>query len=179
MAMTAVAQQQDEYLVIGKYRFKTKNNWVNFGSGPNFYPSYNFTNANLNIDYNFFREDKLYHIGYTNNSKNYFFGGGARTYLHIINGGIGKCLEKQYWKVAAFAGPSFVFTSYYPNDSTQTINKKKSFHVGLHLQPQLIFKPVYDFGLSICPFFNLNPIQSVFGVSICVYASNAMDKRKR
>ena len=33
---------------IGDYRFKSRNNWVLFGFGPNFKPSLpNFTNANM------------------------------------------------------------------------------------------------------------------------------------
>ncbi len=75
--------------------------------------------------------------------------------------------------------PNIVFTNYYPNDTAKTISGQNSFGIGIQLQTELIFKPVYDFGFGIIPFVNINTVQSVAGFTFCIYGSNAMTKKMR
>ncbi len=167
--------------VIGDYQFKTRNNWLLFGFGPNFVPTLsNFTNANMQIDFNYYdKMDRLWQVGYTASTLDYIAFGGATIYLHSINVGRGKVIEKQYWKAAAFVGPSLVYTNYYPFDSTKTINETKTFGVGIQAQVQFVLKPVYDFGVAFAPFINVNTAQTVAGISICIYGSNALVRKVR
>lgn len=181
--LTQLARAQDskfEEYYIGEYKFKTRNNWVQFGLGPNFYPNlYKLTNSNLNIDYNFYtKSDRLFQVGYTANSRFYLFDGG-KIYLHDFHFGMGKRIEKQYWKAAIFVGPSVVYSGFFPLDSAKTFRGDKSLGVGIRIQPQLILKPVYDFGISFAPFVTINTVQSVAGLSICIYGSNAMVRKIR
>lgn len=168
----------EEYY-IGEYRFKTRNNWVLFGFGPNVKPSLpNFTNANMELSFNYYdRLDRLWQLSYQASTLNYLAFGGATVYLNSFNVGRGKVIEKQYYKIAAFAGPSLVYTNYYPNDSTKTINQDKTFGLGIQGQLQFIIKPVYDFGISISPFVNINTVQSVAGITLSIYGSNAMERK--
>ena len=164
---------------IGDYRFKSRNNWVLFGFGPNFKPSLpNFTNANMELSFNYYdRLDRLWQLSYQTSTLNYLAFGGATVYLNAFNVGRGKVIEKQYYKIAAFAGPSLVYTNYYPYDSTKTINQDKTFGIGLQAQLQFIIKPVYDFGFSISPFVNVNTVQTVAGITLAIYGSNAMERK--
>lgn len=165
---------------IGEYKFKERNNWITFGFGPNFYPSIsNFVNANMSLDIHFFdKQDRLWNAGYQAHSRNYLAYGGASIYLHELKFGRNLYrVEKQYWKVAAFAGPSIGYSNYFPTDTTKTINGDKEIGVGLQAKVELIYKPVYDFGIAIVPFVNVNTIQTVAGITICVYGSNALVKQ--
>jgi hypothetical protein len=166
---------------IGEYKFKERNNWVTFGFGPNFYPSIsNFVNANMSLDLHYFdKQDRLWNIGYRAHTQNYLAFGGASVYLHELKFGRGVYrVEKQYWKYAAFIGPSFGYTNYYPTDTLKTISGEKTFGVGIQAQAEIIFKPIYDFGIAIVPFVNFNTTQTVAGITLCVYGSNAMIRNK-
>lgn len=166
---------------IGGYKFKERNNWFLFGFGPTFYPSIkNINNANLSIDYHYFdAKDRLWQVGYRAITQEYLLFGAATIYLHEFK--YARALyrvEKQYWKMAGFIGPNFDYAAYYPTDTAKSIRGDKTIGVGLHAQAQFILKPVYDFGLAISPFVNVNTIQTVAGITISVYASNAMIKKK-
>lgn len=165
---------------IGNYKFKERNNWVTFGFGPNFYPSYaNFVNANMSLDFHYFdKQDRLWNVGYSAHTQNYLAFGGASVYLHELKFGRGVYrMEKQYWKFAAFVGPSLGYTNYYPTDTLKTISGEKTFGVGIQAQGEIIFKPVYDFGVALVPFVNFNTTQTVVGITLCIYGSNAMVKK--
>lgn len=164
---------------IGDYKFKERNNWFLFGFGPTFYPSIsNINNANFSVDYHFFdKKDRLWHTGYRAITQEYLAFGGATIYLHELKMGTGLFrVEKQYWKLAGFAGPSLDYASYYPMDTTKSISGKKTFGVGVQAQVEFMIKPVYDFGIAISPFVNINTVQTVAGITISVYSSNAMVK---
>jgi hypothetical protein len=47
----------------------------------------------------------------------------------------------------------------------------------LQAQLQFIVKPVYDFGFSISPFVNVNTVQTVAGITLAIYGSNAMERK--
>lgn len=167
---------------IGEYKFKERNNWFTFGFGPNFYPSIsNFVNANMNVDFHYFDKlDRLWNVGYRANTQNYLAVGGASVYLHELKYGRGVYrVEKQYWKFAAFVGPAITYTNYYPTDTLKTIAGDKTFGVGIQAQAEIIYKPIYDFGIALTPFVNINTAQSVVGISLSIYGSNALVKKPR
>ncbi len=162
---------------IGDYKFKERNNWFLFGFGPTFFPSIpNINNANFSMDYHFFdKSDRLWQAGYSAITQEYLAFGGATVYLHELKFGRGVYrTESQYWKLAGFVGPSIDYASYYPLDTTKSIKGTKSIGVGIQAQMEFIFKPVYDFGIALTPFININTVQSVAGITISVYSSNAM-----
>lgn len=164
---------------IGDYKFKERNNWFLLGFGPTFYPNIpSITNANFSVDYHYFdKKDRLWHAGYSAITQEYLALGGATIYLHELKYGRGLYrVEKQYWKMAGFIGPSFDYASYYPMDTTKSIAGKRTFGVGIQAQAEFIYKPVYDFGIAISPFININTVQTVAGITISVYTSNAMVK---
>ncbi len=167
---------------IGEYKFKERNNWVTFGFGPNVYPSIsNFVNANMSIDYHYFDKlDRLWNVGYRAHTQNYLAFGGASVYLHEFkfSRGIYR-VEKQYWKFAGFVGPSLGYTNYYPTDTLRTISGEKSFGIGIQVQAEIIFKPVYDFGVALVPFVNVNTTQTVAGITLCIYGSNALVRKPK
>lgn len=161
---------------IGKDKFKERNNWFTIGFGPNLYPSIkNFTNGNMSIDYHFFdKKDRMWNAGYRASTNGYLAFGGASIYLHELKFGRGVYrVEKQYWKFAGYIGPNFDFTSYYPTDTLKTISGVRTYGVGIQLKADIIYKPVYDFGIALSPFVNVNTIQSVIGITFSVYGSNA------
>ena len=167
---------------IGEYKFKERNNWVTFGFGPNFYPSIsNFVNANMSLDFHYFDKlDRLWNVGYRAHTQNYLAFGGASVYLHELKmtRGIYR-VEKQYWKFAGFVGPSVGYTNYYPTDTLKTISGEKTFGVGIQMQAEIIYKPVYDFGIALIPFVNINTTQTVAGITLCIYGSNALVHKPR
>lgn len=165
---------------IGDYKFKERNNWVLFGFGPTFYPVIkNINNANFCVDYHFFdKKDRLWFTGYRAITQEYLALGGGTIYLHDFKFGRSVYrIEKQYWKVAGFIGPSFNYAAYYPLDTARSIKGDKTFGVGIQAQAEIILKPVYDFGISVTPFINYNTIQPVAGLTISVYGSNAMIRK--
>lgn len=164
---------------IGDYKFKERNNWFLFGFGPTFYPSIpNINNANFAVDYHFFdKKDRLWNGGYRAITQEYLAFGGATIYLHELKFGRGVYrVEKQYWKFAGFVGPSFNYAAYYPLDTAKSIQGTKTIGVGLQAQAEIIFKPVYDFGIAVSPFISVNTVQNAIGVTISIYSSNAMVK---
>jgi hypothetical protein len=166
---------------IGNDKFKERNNWVTFGFGPNFYPSINnFVNANMSLDLHYFdKQDRLWNVGYRANTQDYLVFGGATVYLHELKLGRGIYrVEKQYWKYAAFIGPSIGYTNYYPTDTTKSISGKRTIGIGVQAQAEIVFKPVYDFGIALIPFVSFNTTQTVMGITLCVYGSNALVKSK-
>lgn len=165
---------------IGEYKFKERNNWFLFGFGPTFYPSIkNINNANFNVDYHYFdKKDRLWFAGYRAITQEYLAFGGGTIYLHDFKFGRSVYrIEKQYWKLAGFVGPSFNYAAYYPLDTVKSLKGDKTIGVGIQAQAEIILKPVYDFGISFTPFINFNTIQPVAGLSICIYASNAMIRK--
>lgn len=178
---TAAATSTKKFLeyYIGEYKFKERNNWFLFGFGPTLYPNIkNINNANFSVDYHFFdKKDRLWHAGYSAITQEYLVLGGGTIYLHELKFSRGvHRVEKQYWKFASFIGPSLNYTSYYPTDTLKSIKAEKTFGVGIQAQTEIIFKPVYDFGISMSPFVNINTVQNVFGITISVYSSNALVK---
>lgn len=164
---------------IGDYKFKERNNWFLFGFGPTFYPSIpNINNANFSVDYHFFdKKDRLWSGGYSAITQEYLAFGGATIYLHELKFSRGLYrVEKQYWKFAGFIGPSIDYAAYYPTDTTKSIAGTRTFGVGIQAQTEFIFKPVYDFGIAVSPFINVNTVQTVAGITISIYSSNAMIK---
>ena len=178
---TSTAKASKKFLeyYIGDYKFKERNNWFLFGFGPTLYPNIpKINNANFSIDYHFFdKKDRLWSAGYSAISQEYIAFGGGTIYLHELkfSRGIHR-VEKQYWKFASFIGPSLNYTSYYPTDTTKSIKGTKTYGVGIQAQTEIIFKPVYDFGISMSPFVNINTVQSVAGITISIYSSNALVK---
>ncbi len=179
-------QAQREYpdYQIGNYIFKSRNNWVTGGAGLNYHPKINskfMATVNLNIDYSFFLPKKNYLLqtGYTASSHQFIFGGAPIYYMSNLRFAIGTAYEWQYFKVAGFAGPSLSTTKVFLNDVDKTNAGKREYTPGLHLQLQLILKPIYDLGISINPFYSINSIQSVAGVTFGFYGSNAMKKKLR
>jgi hypothetical protein len=167
---------------IGDYKFKERNNYFLFGAGPNFSPQYkNFVNSNMSIDFHYFdKKDRQWMVGYQTHSQEYLIFGGASIYLNSIK--YGRSLytkETQYWKFAGIVAPNFVFSSFFPSDTVRTLSGKRAYGVGIQIQPEIIFKPVYDFGIALSPFININNIQTVTGITISVYGSNAMVKKMR
>lgn len=161
---------------IGKDKFKERNNYFTLGFGPNFYPSLkNITNANMSVDYHYFdKKDRMWNAGYRASTNGYLAFGGAIIYLHELKFGRGLYrVEKQYWKFAGYIGPSLDYTTYYPTDTTKSIKGEKSFGVGVQFKTDFIYKPVYDFGIAVSPFVNINTVQSVVGITLSVYGSNA------
>jgi hypothetical protein len=179
------SKKKREYLQynIGPYKFKERNNYLTFGFGANFYPSLvnPDDNGNFSIDLHFFdKQDRFWHVGYQSNAQSYLFSSGNFVYLHALK--MSRALyhrEKQYFKVAAFIGPSFDYTRYYPTDTVKSLAAEPSFGVGIQSQVEFILKPVYDFGIAITPFVNVNTIQTVFGVTVSFYGSNAMVKKNK
>lgn len=171
----------EEYY-IGDYKFKERNNYFLFGAGPNFYPNYkNFVNSNLSLDFHYFdKKDRQWIVGYQSHSQEYLIFGGASIYLNSFK--FGRSLyrvENQYWKFAGYIAPTFDFASYYPADTLKTFSGKTTYGVGIQIQPEIIFKPVYDFGIALSPFVNFNTVQTVAGITISVYGSNALIKKMR
>ena len=167
---------------IGKYRFRERNNYLTLGFGLNFYPKLTNpkSNGNISIDYHFFdKKDRIWSVGYQGNSQSYFLKSGNFTYLHSLK--VSRALyttEKQYYKIAAYIGPSIDYTRYYPNDTLKSLNADRSLGIGIQSQVEFIFKPTYDIGLAIIPFINVNTIQTVVGITFSFYGSNAMVKQK-
>ena len=164
---------------IGDYKFKERNNWFLFGFGPTFYPSIpSNTNANFSVDFHYFdKKDRLWNAGYSAISQGYLALGAGTIYLHELKFSRGLYrVEKQYFKMAAFIGPSVDYTSYYPSDTTKSIAGTRSYGVGIQAKADFIYKPIYDFGIAVSPFINVNTIQTVAGITISVYSSNAMVK---
>lgn len=167
---------------IGDYKFKQRNNYFLFGSGPNFSPHYkNFVNSNMSIDFHYYdKKDRQWMVGYQAHSQDYLILGGASIYLNSIKYGRSLyTLETQYWKFAGIVAPNFVFSSFYPSDTVKTLSGVRTYGIGLQIQPEIIFKPVYDFGIALSPFININTIQTVTGITISIYGSNAMVKKMR
>lgn len=171
----------EEYY-IGDYKFKERNNYFLFGAGPTFYPNYtNFINSNMSIDFHFFdKKDRQWMIGYQAQSQDYLILGGALIYLNAFKfGRTVYRVENQYWKFAGIIAPTFDFASYYPSDTLKTLSGKTTYGVGIQIQPEIIFKPVYDFGIALSPFVNINTVQTVAGLTISIYGSNALVKKMR
>lgn len=167
---------------IGDYKFKERNNYFLFGSGPNFYPNYkNFVNSNLSLDFHYFdKKDRQWLLGYQLHSQEYLILGGASIYLNSFKFGRSVYrVEKQYWKFAGFIAPTFTFSNFFPADTLRTIAGKTSYGVGIQIQPEIIFKPVYDFGIALSPFVNFNTVQTVAGITLSIYGSNALVKKMR
>ncbi len=167
---------------IGDYKFKERNNYFLFGAGPTFYPNYkNFVNSNMSIDFHFFdKKDRQWMLGYQAQSQEYLILGGALIYLNTFK--FGRTVyryESQYWKFAGVIAPTFNFASYYPSDTVKTLSGKTTYGVGIQIQPEIIFKPVYDFGIALSPFVNINTVQTVAGLTISIYGSNALVKKMR
>jgi hypothetical protein len=171
----------EEYY-IGDYKFKERNNYFLFGTGPTFYPNFkNFVNSNLSLDFHFFdKKDRQWVIGYQSQSQEYLIFGGASIYLNTFKfGRTAYRIEKQYWKFVGVIAPTFDFASYYPADTLKTFTGKTTYGVGIQIQPEFIFKPIYDFGIALSPFVNFNTVQTVAGITISVYGSNALVKKMR
>lgn len=181
--LVPVEKKKKEYqqYYIGEYKFKERNSYITFGFGFNFYPKLvnPSDNGNFSIDLHFFdKKDRFWHAGYQGNSQSYLLTSGNYVYLHSLK--FTRALymqEKQYFKMAAFIGPSTHFTRYYPTDTLKSLAAEPSFGVGIQTHVEFIFKPVYDFGIAIIPFVNVNTIQSVAGITIAFYGSNAMVKK--
>ncbi len=167
---------------IGDYKFKERNNYLSFGFGPSFYPQFDgINNANLSVDFHYFDKlDRQWLLGYQAHYQNYLLSGGPFVYLNSIK--FGRALyrkEAQYFKWVTYAVPNVLFTNYYPTDTVKTLSGKYSIGVGLQIQTEFFFKPVYDFGVGVSPFVNLNTIQTVAGLTFTIYGSNAMSKKMR
>ena len=167
---------------IGDYKFKERNNYVSFGFGPSFYPQFDdINNANVSVDFHYFdKQDRQWLVGYQAHYQNYLLSGGPFVYLNSLK--FGRALyrrESQYFKWVTYAVPNVLFTNYYPTDTLKTLSGDYSIGVGLQIQTEFFFKPVYDFGVGVSPFVNFNTIQTVAGLTFTIYGSNAMTKKMR
>lgn len=174
-------KKEYQQFYIGDYKFKERNSYLTFGFGLNFYPKLvnPNQNGNFSIDLHFFdKKDRFWHAGYQGNSQSYLLNSGNYVYLHSLK--FTRALyvqEKQYFKMAAFIGPSAHFTRYYPTDTVKSLAAEPSFGIGIQSQVEFVFKPVYDIGIAVIPFVNVNTIQTVVGVTFAFYGSNAMVRK--
>ncbi len=179
LALVPAEKKPKQFLeyYIGDYKFKERNNWFLFGFGPTFIPNIpKINNANFSVDYHFFdKKDRLWHAGYSAITQEYLAFGGATIYLNELKLSRGVYrVEKQYWKAAGFIGPSFDYAAYYPLDTARSIKGDGTLGIGIQAQFEFVYKPVYDFGIAITPFINVNTVQSVAGITLSIYSSNAM-----
>ncbi len=122
----------------------------------------------VNFDYNFSVNNNFYKIGYLINGISLWNGGLTSNNHRAINISIGKRLQTEWFQVAFFAGPSYVFGK----KQISVDNDEKFNTIGLETDVQLLFKPANEVGIGIGLYGNLNFEKSFVGININITLGN-------
>jgi hypothetical protein len=124
----------------------------------------------LNFNYSFSLGNNFYKVGY-------FIRGGFSQNPSIGNDGylynsfdisIGKRFQSEWFQVAFFAGPSYVFGK----KQISPDNDEKFYTIGLETDVQLLFRPANEVGVGIGLYGNINFERSFVGININITLGN-------
>ncbi len=127
-------------------------------------------NVSLNFNYIFSSHNNFYKVGY-------FIRGGFSQNPSIGDDGylynsfdisIGKRLQTEWFQVAFFAGPSYVFGKKQISED----NDEKFNTIGLETDVQLLFRLANEVGIGIGLYGNLNFEKSFVGININITIGN-------
>jgi len=126
------------------------------------------TDITVNFDYNFSVNNNFYKIGYLINGISLWNGGLTSINHRVINISIGKRLQTEWFQLAFFAGPSYVF-----GKKQISVNNTAKFNtIGLETDLQLLFRPANEIGIGIGLYGNINFEKSFVGININITLGN-------
>ncbi|MDI1355482.1 MAG: hypothetical protein PSX36_11210 [bacterium] len=161
--------KKEEIIFEGK-RYRIHNNYLTAGAGFGASSSRSTAQKNLALDYQFHIRMQQFQTGVLISGND--FGSTNFTQLHV---GYGYRLEKNKTNFAFFAGPTY-FTGVMGDTSTTAVIFDG---FGLYSSVQVVYKVVYDIGLGLELFSDINYKQRMFGVKIIAFFSNAYRGPKR
>lgn len=167
-----------EFIEQGKNKFHPAKTWTIAGPGINL-NKFSSLDGNLGISFHFQIKDFFYTAGlmrarqWTDGS---FFPIDYNREFVELHLGTGLKEESTRTLYGFFLGPSFSHEVYImpENGKLATFNS-----VGLYVDLHAVYKPVYDIGMGIDLFADVNFHYSVFGSRLIFFLSDAYKKEKR
>jgi hypothetical protein len=153
-------------MTFGNHIFRTNYNWVSLGMGFSGH-RLNATDGNISVSYSFHVRKKYFTAGLMRALElRGFFPSSYDRALYAVHAGMGAKKERPGWMMSAFAGPSYGAFYTESNKNTQTF-------LGLRLEGQIIRKPIFDMGIGLSMYADINTRYSTAGMRIAFILSNA------
>jgi hypothetical protein len=165
-------KKEQEILELNGNIYKIHSGYMNFGFGAAYLISQNIGTVCGGVGYNFRFKDRYYKIGYERTDNISFFGT-SNTYLNDFHIAAGKRFPSKRFNLSYFYGGSF----YNFHDNANPV-KQVNRGLGLYGEASAFFKPVYDIGLGLTGFANMNIHAPVVGLRLDFYFSGAYKGKK-
>jgi hypothetical protein len=161
-------------IVFDGKRYRVYNNYLTFGAGKAYSDIRKLDQNCINVDFQFHLTKQYFQIGILMSGDEFL----KNTNIagHVC---YGWRREKDFYNLAAFAGPSF---SYFATGSTDTAGVfTVSYHnaLGGYVCLQGVYKIKYDVGIGIELFADISAQQKMVGAKAILYFSGAYRGEKR
>jgi hypothetical protein len=165
-------KEKEELIEIKGNLYKVHANYLNFGPGISYLIKQDIRAVCIGAGYNFRFKKKYYKVGFQRTDNISFFGT-SPIYFTDFHLATGKRIPSKRFNLSYFYGGSF----YSFNDNTLKEDPVKR-GIGLYGEASAFVKPLYDIGIGLTGFTNLNLHAPVFGVRVELYFSGAYRGKK-
>ena len=155
-------------IVYDSKRYRVYNNYLTFGVGKAYSDIRRLDQNCINVDFQF-------HVTKTYFQTGFFMSGDELLKNTNIQGhvGIGYRYEKEFFNLAAFAGPSYSYFVTGTTDTSGVFTVSTHDAIGGYICLQGVYKIKYDVGLGIELFADISSQQKMAGARIICYFSGA------
>ncbi len=159
-------------LEINGNLYKEHANYLNAGAGFGYFFSQKKSFGSIGLGYNFRVKEKYYKVGFERSDNISFFGTSV-IHLNDFHIATGKRYPSRRWNLSYFYGGSI-----YTFHQRLNLEDPVKAGVGLYGEASAFFKPVYDIGIGITAYTNVNFHAPVAGARLEFYFSGAYRGKK-
>lgn len=168
---------KEEFIIINGNKYREHAGWVNAGPGIGYFFTKDEALPCLGIGYNFRFKEKYYKVGFVRTGNISLAGGyvgASYFFLNDVHIARGKRIQSRYFNYSYFVGGSYCSATNYLNVATPV---KRT--VGVYGEASAVVKPLYDLGIGVTAYGNLNFELPVIGLRLDVYFSGAFRGREK
>lgn len=158
---------KEELLIIKGNKYKENANWINAGAGVGYIGKYNVSVPCAGLGWNFRFKNKWYKVGYERTGDISYLGR-SNVFFNDFHVALGKRKQGNYYNLSWFAGGSYCTAT-----DLRNLTDPKERAVGIYAEGSAVFKVLYDVGLGLTAYANVNFAAPVFGMRLDLYFSGA------